>query len=564
MRAAILGVLALLPALPPADPVAVFRERLRDLDGKEEAAWAGFQNRFAEGLAKFVRPWERAHSEPDFPQDSTWDYAPFHALYGEFVALRAARAEAAEALAGSRDPGGAAAIFREVLDLATAADGAEAAMEQRMAPVGQMMSDQRPGVLRHALAREEARLLPALAKCPDAEGFLLGEGWKRAEAGDGKASVLRRVAVIDALGSIRSPGAMAFLEKRLRDRGSTFRIAALEGLLPRGKEATLALLPLLRDPSPVVRFALLQGLRAAEGPDPRWIRALVEEWPKEPGRLRADHLAAVRALSGRGIGDDPAAWKAWLEANAAAVDGGTLPPPAPRPPGGADTDPGPAAISFYGARAVTRRPVFLVDGSFVLHYPADTSIQATRNSSRWEHRPKPRWMDPPPVQFGILLREWRAASAAFPEGTAFGLFATLGRNEVRPFEDGRMVRACPKAAADAAGFLEGLGAAGSAGPYEGLREVFRAVGLDPSPAAADFPRPLADTAFLVHSGVPSGGRYVGAEPVVEAVARLQRFRRLAVHAVRIGNGKDEAERTLRGIALGSGGGYAWRAKPPAE
>lgn len=563
MRAAILGLLALLPTAAP-DPVPAFRAKLRDLDGKEAVFWDGFQNRFAVALATFVLPWEKAHSDPDAPQDATWDFKPFHALYGDFAALRESRAEAAEILAGSGDAGAAAAVFQELLDLEKSADGAEAAFEERMPAVGQFMCDQKPGVLRHALAREERRLLAALAKCPGAVPFLESEGWKRAEAGDGRASVLRRVEVIDGLAIGKDPEARAFLEKRVADRASsTLRIAALEALLGFGRPATPALLPLLRDPSPVVRFALLDGLRASKDPDTRWIVAVAEAYPAEPGRMRAEHRATLRALTRADVGDDPAAWKAWVKERAASLEDGTFRRP-DGPPPSATTVPSSPVVAFYGLTAATLRPIFVIDGSFALEVPVDVSIQATRNSTRWEHRPRARWMDPPPVHLGVLQREWAKCVAKFPGGTQFGLFALHGPLETHPFRDGRMTKPDPKSVNDAAEFLANLGQNGWNGPFEGLRDVMRAEGLDPSPGAADFPRPLADTVFLLHSASPRGGRFVTADAVVEAVARLNRFRRLAIHCIRINHGNDEAERTLQGIARDSGGTYVWFRKPPAD
>ncbi len=563
MRAGILGVVLCLAAPAPGDATTLLRERLRALDAKEKTAWDGFQNRFADALVAFVRPWARAHSEPDYPQDATWDYEPVHRLYADFVALREARAEAAESLASAGDAGAAAAIFAELLDAAKDADGAEATLEKPLPPVGQSMCDQRPGVLRHAIGREWRRLLPALARCPGAAALLAGEGWGRAEKGDGRDSILRRVAVLDTLALAGTPEARAFLENQAGAKGSSLRIAAAEGLLLLGKDATPALLPLLRDPCPLVRYAVLETLRARKDPDPRWIRAVVEAYPAEQGRLRGEHLATLRALTGAAVGDDPAAWKEWLKGNAAAVDGGTFLPP-PAPPVAPATDPAPASCSFYRVAAATLRPVFVVDGSFVLRFPAEVEVQRTRNSSRWETRPKARWMDPPPVQHGILLREWKRTLKGMPPGTAFALLALYGKNDVHPFEDGRLVKPDPAVAKDSAEFLEKLCQAGSCGPFEALREAMRAAGLDPAAGAEDFPRPLADTVFLLQEGSPRGGRFVGAEPAVDAFRRLNRFRRLAVHCIRIANGKEEAEATMKGIAAASGGTYAWWDKPPPE
>src|SRR5207249_1551578 len=102
------------------------------------------------------------------------------------------------------------------------------------------------------------------------------------------------------------------------------------------------------------------------------------------------------------------------------------------------------------------------------------------------------------------------------------------------------------------------------GPYEYLREAMRIAALDPSPGAEDFREMRADTVFLLTSGEPKGGRVVGAEAVVEAFQRLNRFRRLDVHSIRIGCEREQADETMRRIGEGSGVSYRWQAKPFAE
>jgi hypothetical protein len=158
----------------------------------------------------------------------------------------------------------------------------------------------------------------------------------------------------------------------------------------------------------------------------------------------------------------------------------------------------------------------------------------------------------------------RKSISTLPAGAAFGLFAGRGVCEALEFEKGSMVRSSAAAATDASKFVEGLGFAGWCGPYESLCEAMRVAGLDPSPGADDFHEMRADTVFLLQSGAPSGGRFVAADPVVEAFLRLNRFRRLAVYSIRIGSEPDEAEETMRRIADGSGGSYRWQSKPPAE
>jgi hypothetical protein len=78
---------------------------------------------------------------------------------------------------------------------------------------------------------------------------------------------------------------------------------------------------------------------------------------------------------------------------------------------------------------------------------------------------------------------------------------------------------------------------------------------------ADFPDARADTIFLWDSGGPEGGRYMTPESAVAAFKRFNRFRRLVVHAIRIGDEGEPSETLMKGLAEASGGVYLWAKKP---
>ena len=72
-----------------------------------------------------------------------------------------------------------------------------------------------------------------------------------------------------------------------------------------------------------------------------------------------------------------------------------------------------------------------------------------------------------------------------------------------------------------------------------------------------------DTVFLVYNGHLSSGRYLLPEALVADFKRRNRFRRLVVHAIRIGDTGSESEKLLKGLAASSGGTYVWSKIPPA-
>ena len=97
--------------------------------------------------------------------------------------------------------------------------------------------------------------------------------------------------------------------------------------------------------------------------------------------------------------------------------------------------------------------------------------------------------------------------------------------------------------------------------YAGILGAMGIGGLDPA-SDIDFKNPRLDTIYLWNRGLPRGGRYMSAPAVVSAFKRLNRFRRVVVHTIRVGDAKEAAEQVMKGIADASGGTYVWVEKVP--
>ena len=106
------------------------------------------------------------------------------------------------------------------------------------------------------------------------------------------------------------------------------------------------------------------------------------------------------------------------------------------------------------------------------------------------------------------------------------------------------------------------GPAGGAALYAALLHTMAFAGRDPSPAAMDFASPRADTIYIVHSGRAIGDRNLTAASTVAAFQRLNRFRRLEIHTIRIGTQDKEGAALMKGLAAASGGTYIWQKDPP--
>jgi hypothetical protein len=83
-------------------------------------------------------------------------------------------------------------------------------------------------------------------------------------------------------------------------------------------------------------------------------------------------------------------------------------------------------------------------------------------------------------------------------------------------------------------------------------------------AAAALGDDAPDTIYLLASGDPVGGRFMGLEPAVEAFKRFYRFRRVVVHALRICNDGETSEKYMQALAKLTGGTYLWLETPPTR
>ena len=496
------------PALAGGDKT--YRAEMRRLQLVEKSFWEEYDSEYRQALRVLERPGLRAHTEPDYPQDATPDYSAVHKIYADYEKIETQRGAAILANAGDTKR-----LFKLLLDTSKHIDALEKALHAWTKRGYWGMSKE--GVARHGLARREAALVEALSKSP---AFLMNDGWKQAVRKDGKKSWVRRVAVIDAVGLAKDPDTIAFLAERSKERASTMRIAALEALIRFGAKAEEQLAPLFDDPSLVVRFALLQAIRAH--PDPCWTVHVKRLLEGADGRLRAECEAAL----------------------------GIKPKYARK------------RFSFYGYACPSRRVVFLLEGSHVLSLPAEDAFRRTKSFIKWE--PKGPWTQEHPSHEVILKRELRSTLSKLPDDARFGIVALrAGRTGTVAVGEKNLLTASKQDRKKVEELLATLpGPPGGATLYSALLHAMAFASLDASPAAADFPAPRADTIYVVHSGRPIGGRNITAASVVAAFRRLNRFRRLQLHTIRIGIQDKEGAALMRGLAEVSGGTHRWQKDPP--
>jgi len=560
MRVFLLVVLASAPLLGASDPVREWRSSVRRLAREEKTFWGEFGKRWNQAWTAYIQPVLEARGKHDGDPNPLYDYAPFRNWYEDYAAIQRALGEADLDFAKSGHPKAAATLLKELLATDKLIDKLEADL-LKARPFKWDTFDQHAPIQRSGLAIREQALIEALGRCADAAVFLADRAWKEAVRKDGRRSIRRRVAVIDALGFTGDSDALAFLSPLTGAKQSSLRVAAAEALLRFSARGRPALRPLVADPSLPVRRALLQGIATQHPQDPGWIPVLVEALPAARGVLIPDILKALKALTNQRFGYDPAAWKSWLEDYRTEIEGGGFDKQSVEVRE-AKPKPVPAGITFYGIRIPSRSVVFVLDGSRHIWWPAAWEVQKTQYKNDWD-RKRATWEKLYPSHQKILLRELGKCFSSMPEDASFSMVRLQGEFVAEPLTGRRLLHAKPNAFKQAEKFVAQLAGDGWCSQFAGLMEASRLAGLGPE-SELDFPKPLADTIILFDAGDPAGGRYMSPEALVDAFRRFNRFRRLVVHTIRICNEGQPSEVVMKGIAEASGGTYLWASKPPAD
>jgi hypothetical protein len=540
-----------LAAPPPDDALQAFQKSLRALEVREAAWWKEQPLLEDRWTHTFHGPLRQQYAEKVTEPHA--DFAPVRKCYGELLALEDERAELYRALGASGHAKSLATLWKESL----AAADLEAKAERdnlpgELATVG-FTFRQGPSIRIHGLARRKEGLAKAFAANAGAAAFLSSPGtWKEACDRDQAArSPARRAFLVDALAALPEGAGRVRLDALLADEAPEVRIAAVEGLAagPWGPPPSMA--PLLEDPAPVVRLALLDALRVHPPKHPAWIEPLARAHLDGKGRVRADALRVLRAASGRDLGDDPAAWKAWLAETEAARKDGTW-KPAPGAPDAAASKPAPSsAAKFWGIPVDSRRVLVAADGWSTLVVPADHSFQVTRHVTDWVTGQRGWRKDREAIQDVVARLLPPFLGALGPDASFRVLLAAHPSNKIGDFtwfDEKGSLPATRGNAARAGEFVEGY--------HIGATEAFHLV------VQAILETKEPDTAVLVTGGLLRTDRFLLPEALVDEFRRRNRFRRIRLHVVHVMDHGPENLGMLESLARASGGTYVRSLVPP--
>lgn len=479
---------------------------------------------------------------------------PLRATYAEYAELQRDRVRIAETIAREYGDVSLPCLWRDVLATVDEFERAGAAMAEIVDPGTAPISDPDTLMRHHGAPIRLDGLLRVLANVAGGPGFLATRGWKEASKRDGRKSITRRVAVLDALALARDAAGAPVVAVALASDVSSLRVAALECALSIDPAPCPALLSRLKDESPPVRRALLAAVRERGPNEPRWVPHLIARLPETTGLERLECLATLATLTGARIGPGPNLWTEWYEANRAAIEAGTFRAKKPPPDSKASL---PMTTAIYGVPLFGLGFVFLLDGTYVVRAPADWEVERTREDWNTGNQ---AWRKEHEAHQDVQVRELALSLERLPDDGRFALVVGYGRSSNKILGTKGMLRGNARNARKATRLL-GQQASNSWERRHVLRELRLAYEIAGSPPSAlDIETQNADTAVFVGDGAPQGP-YHDVEATLQVFIRWNRFCRLRVHTVRISNAAG-GERLLRGIAEASGGTYRWQSKPP--
>jgi HEAT repeat protein len=310
----------------------------------------------------------------------------------------------------------------------------------------------------------------------------------------------------------------ADLKAAYDDKACEVRIALAETLeartpaLPFPGAGEDVLSGLMTDPSWRVRAAAIEA--AIRLWHPAVLRMLVRRLAEEEGRLKRDAHAALLTLTGADLAPDAGLWSSWWEQKGKDIDLGARPEPDRF---GRIRRPGTTAVKVGGGQVETRTAAFFdlpLESErlmFVFDLSGSMGKAATKD-------------DGGPTKLEATRKEFTRVLAALPATTHTDLVVYRYPSGFPPRPEltralGKLQPLSPATRKKAEEWLALQPARGWGAFYEAL---VAAAGEE------------VDTIVLLSDGVPSRGRFERANRLVDEFVRANRFRRVAVDTVLVG------------------------------
>ena len=301
-----------------------------------------------------------------------------------------------------------------------------------------------------------------------------------------------RMGACHALADLRTPEAVAHLERLLNDKLWSVRAEAMWQLASLRLKSSIPL--------------------------------LIDRIPQETPRLQEDVVKALRILTAKDYGTTKARWEKWWAAEGEGFTVGPLDEglrAEQRRERGAGE--GKSNASFFGLRIISDRVCFILDTSGSMSAPSKGSENATGTGREGG-----------PTRMTAAKRQLVEALEKFPEGESFNMIffsnsASSWKPRVTPMTESTRAKAT-----DAA---RDLRPDGGTAVYDALKLAFE----DES----------VDTIYLLTDGEPTAGEIIEPDRILRQVGAWNETRLITIHTISVG--RDSV--LLENLAEASGGKY---------
>ena len=283
-----------------------------------------------------------------------------------------------------------------------------------------------------------------------------------------------------------------------------------------------AIVPLVDHPEATVREAAAMAL--AKLAAPQGIEPLVRRIGKESDRTPLRFAAALEILTRQKLGLSPDAWSNWFAAEGLRYTSGQV-----ELGGGEPAVVQQAAGYFHGIPQDSRSIVYVIDVS--------GSMVVSMTNPVFEGQPPQRRPIPAPAgeesRMECSRKELVKALGSLPPGTKFDIIA-FGTTAER--YSPKMIEASPASIKKAQKFVEDLEPNGATNIYDAMES---ALGLAGRGSIDKYYGSSVDTIFLLTDGQPTiGPMDDSTERILDAVHRMNPYKRVIVHTIGLGNGID--------------------------
>jgi HEAT repeat protein len=307
----------------------------------------------------------------------------------------------------------------------------------------------------------------------------------------------------------------------------------------RSKEATLLTAPLLSASDWQVRVTACRALAKYGTED--CLDALIDRYETEGGRLQRELLVALKAVARDDLGENADTWRTWWTAQK--KQHGGLPPDAPPSTNPADEryakpkPPKPDEPYYYGRRIFSKSVGFVLDVSGSM----ETTIRVPKEAA---------------AKLGNIPSEGSRATIA--KSAIVDAFKKLDprvrfqlvffSTDVRPWKDA-LTPASPGNVEAAVGAVTNAPLKGETNIHGALKAI---LGLHEKPTLDATLDPIPDTVYFLTDGAPTRGEITSTPELLSWFEDLNRFAKVDLHVIALGNLGVDLPFLQRLAAIGGG------------